>query len=58
MKLPRSSGKQKKRKLLIVRRVHGRSMMPYLNPGQIVIAHGLYRNLKPLDVVIIEHAKD
>jgi len=55
MKLPRSSGKPKKRKLLVVRRVHGRSMMPYLNPGQIVIGHGFYKEIKPRDIVIIEH---
>lgn len=29
--------------------------MPYLNPGQIVIGHGLYRSIRPHDIVIIEH---
>lgn len=29
--------------------------MPYLNPGQIVIGHRLYRSIKPHDIVIIEH---
>lgn len=55
MKLPRSSGKPKKRKLLVVRRVYGRSMMPYLNPGQIVIGHGLFKTVKPQDIVMFEH---
>lgn len=30
-------------------------MMPYLNPGQIVIAHGFYKEIRPRDIVIIEH---
>lgn len=30
-------------------------MMPYLNPGQIVIGYGWYRRLRPRDVVIIDH---
>lgn len=55
MKSPRSSGKPKRRRLLIVRRVRGRSMMPYLNPGQIVIGHGFYRQIRPRDIVIIDH---
>lgn len=29
--------------------------MPYLNPGQIVIGHGLFRTIKPRDIVIITH---
>ncbi len=55
MKLPRSSGKPKRRKLLVVRRVRGRSMLPYLNPGQVVIGYGWFRSVKPQDIVIFEH---
>lgn len=55
MKSPKSSGKPKKRKLIVVRRVNGRSMMPYLNPGQIVVGHGLFRRIQPNDIIMFEH---
>jgi len=29
--------------------------MPFLNPGQIVIGVGWFRQLKPRDVIIFEH---
>ncbi len=55
MKSPKYSGRPKKLRLIILRRVQGVSMTPSLKPGQIVIATGLFRQLKPEDVVIIAH---
>jgi len=55
MKLPRFSGKPKRRKLLAIRRVSGESMLPTLPPGKIVIATGLHGGLRKEDVVIVHH---
>lgn len=30
-------------------------MLPTLKPGQIVIAHGFYRRLRPADIVVVHH---
>jgi phage repressor protein C with HTH and peptisase S24 domain len=54
MKLLKSSGKPKS-KLLLVRRVSGKSMLPSLQPGRIVLASGLFWQLKPEHVVVVEH---
>jgi phage repressor protein C with HTH and peptisase S24 domain len=51
----RYSGRPKKPSLLLVRRVVGKSMLPTLRPGRIVIASGLYGELHEDDVVIIYH---
>lgn len=42
------------KKLLLIRRVVGGSMLPQLVPGRIVFA-GRFRRLKPGDVVILRH---
>ena len=56
MKLPKSSGKPKKRKpALTIRRVVGESMLPTLPPGRLVIATGWHGPLQKEDVVIIRH---
>jgi phage repressor protein C with HTH and peptisase S24 domain len=55
MKSPKSSGKPKKRKLLILRRVVGESMLPTLSPGRVVLATGWHGPLHKEDVVIIRH---
>jgi phage repressor protein C with HTH and peptisase S24 domain len=55
MKSPRSSGKPKKPKLLLIRRISGESMLPAFRPGRIVIAVPYYKTLRPGDVVIIRH---
>lgn len=55
MKLPKYFGKPKKLKLLYVRRVLGASMLPFVRPGEVVVALGRYGRLKPYDVVIIRH---
>lgn len=56
MKLPTSSGRLKRPKTLIVRRVKGDSMLPSLRPEQIVIASGLIK-LRPSSVVIVRRGK-
>ncbi len=30
-------------------------MLPYLNPGQVVIGYGWFRSIKPQDIIIFEH---
>lgn len=56
MRLPLSFGKPRKRRLLFIRRVVGMSMLPTLRPGRLVVAVGMYRRLRPEDVVIIFHS--
>jgi phage repressor protein C with HTH and peptisase S24 domain len=55
MKSPKSSGRPKKPRLLLVRRVSGDSMRPALRPGMLVIAISSSRRPKENDVVIVEH---
>lgn len=56
MKSLKSSGKPRnKPKLLIIRRVHGDSMLPTLKPGHIVIGSSYYSLLRLGDVVIVRH---
>lgn len=55
MKLPKSSGKPRKRKLLIVRRVVGKSMLPTLRPESIVVATGAFWAIKPDRIVVVRH---
>ena len=50
----KSSGLQKKPKLLIARRVSGNSMLPVLSPGHIVLASSLFRP-KLGRLVIVRH---
>jgi phage repressor protein C with HTH and peptisase S24 domain len=51
----KSSGRPKKRKILLLRRVHGKSMLPTLKPGAIVVVTGVFNDLQKEDVVIILH---
>lgn len=55
MKLPKSSGRPKRRKLFLIRRVSGVSMLPALQPGTIVIGTGFFRRLQENDIVVINH---
>lgn len=61
MKLPPSLPKPNKRKrahkrpLVLIRRVVGESMLPYLKPEHVVIAFGNYKALQPGDVVVFRH---
>lgn len=43
------------RKLLIIRRISGTSMVPLLRPGMIIIATEMYTSLRPNDIVAIKH---
>lgn len=52
MRLPTSSGKQKRPKALIIRRVNGDSMLPALKPGRLILASSLI-GLKTNRVVIV-----
>lgn len=54
MKLPKFSGKPKKPKSVLVRRVVGKSMLPYLRPGAVVFALRT-RRIRAGSVVIIQH---
>lgn len=42
-------------RFVFIRRVRGRSMMPRLGSGKLVLATPLLRRLKPGQVVILEH---
>src|SRR5687767_4846572 len=55
MKSPKSSGKPRRPKLFLVRRVSGNSMLPALRPGRIILASPRYGSLQPGDVVVIQH---
>lgn len=56
MKSPKSSGKPKNNpRLIVVRRVHGDSMLPAFRPGRIVVGTGYYSVLKLGDAVIVRH---
>ncbi|HUD05942.1 MAG TPA: S26 family signal peptidase [Candidatus Saccharimonadales bacterium] len=55
MKSLKSSGKPKKLKLIFFRRVIGKSMLPTLKPGQIIIVSGIYGNLGSDSVVVFNH---
>lgn len=55
MKSPKFSGPQRKPKAFLIRRVVGKSMLPTLRPGQIVIASGLFRQPQIDSVVIVRH---
>ena len=54
MRLPRSSGKPKRPKLLI-RRVVGDSRLPTLRANQIVIATGWFHTVDKGDIVVFQH---
>ncbi len=56
MKLLRSFGKQKRRKLLNVRRVAGNSMLPALHAGQYILTWAYPKDLHVGDVVVVSHA--
>lgn len=51
----KSSGKLKKPKTIFLRRVIGKSMMPTLRPGQLVLASCLYGELRKNSVVVVRH---
>ena len=59
MKLPKSFGRLRKPKLkrwpVMVRRVHGHSMVPVLPPGTVVWGLKWFVTLEPGDVVIFSH---
>jgi len=55
MLLRKSSGKPKKFKLVVVRRIVGSSMSPKLAPGQLVIASSRFRKIKAGEVFIFSH---
>lgn len=62
MKLPKSFGQPKKpraptfkRAPIIIRRIHGHSMVPVLPPGTIVWGWGWFKSLKPGQVVVFRH---
>jgi len=55
MKSATSSGRPKKLKLLLVRRVVGESMTPCLKPGQLVIATSLFSRIQAGEVYIFRH---
>lgn len=40
---------------MLLRRVVGKSMLPTLRPGQIVIARQRFTYIKPGDVVVLQH---
>ncbi len=44
-----------KRRPILVRRVSGVSMEPYVGPGAVVIARGVFLRLKKYDVVVVRH---
>ncbi len=49
-----SSWPVKKRSVLLLRRVSGVSMEPYVGPGAIVVARGFFLRLKKYDVVVVQ----
>lgn len=62
MKLPTYFGQLKKpdtkafkRAPIIIRRVHGHSMVPVLPPGTTVWGWGWFRSLKPGQVIVFRH---
>ncbi len=55
MKSPKSFGKQKKRRLFIIRRVTGDSMLPTLTAGHIIIGVTRFKAVRIGDVVVIRH---
>ena len=55
MPLPKSSGKLRKPRPFLLRRVSGDSMLPRLRPGQLVLAVPLRRRLQPGQLVIVRH---
>jgi nickel-type superoxide dismutase maturation protease len=58
MKLPESSAKPKNNRSrwpVIIRKIHGHSMVPVLPPGTYVWATPWYKNLKVGDTVIFLH---
>lgn len=58
MKLPTSFGQPKKLKTnwpIVVRKIHGHSMMPVLPPGTYIWATGWFSKLKIGDVIIFFH---
>lgn len=54
MGLPKSSGKQKKPRI-VLRRVVGTSMSPRLTSGHIVIGSGYFGRIKPGQVYVFVH---
>lgn len=55
MKSLRFSGKRRKLRPLLLRRIVGNSMLPRFDDGDVVVASGWFRKLRPHDVVIIRH---
>lgn len=43
------------KRIILVRRVVGKSMLPVLRPGQVVVASGIVTKLQPEQVVIFRH---
>lgn len=54
MTLQGSSGKPKKHRVLLLRRVAGKSMLPLLRPGQLVVVAPKWR-YREEDVVVVAH---
>ena len=56
MRLPKFSEQLKKsKKPIIIRKIHGHSMVPVLPPGTTVVGILWFKRLKPGDVVVFEH---
>jgi phage repressor protein C with HTH and peptisase S24 domain len=55
LKKPRKPKKATRKSRIIIRRVVGDSMLPFLRPDQIVVAMGNYKTLQPGDVVVFRH---
>jgi phage repressor protein C with HTH and peptisase S24 domain len=55
MKSPKSSGKPRKPRLLLIRRVAGDSMLPTLKPGRVILATPRYRSLQQGDIIVVRH---
>jgi len=53
--LSRRIWNNRQRKLLEIRRIVGVSMLPLFRPETVVWATGLFRKLRPGDVVIVKH---
>lgn len=47
--------KKPRKRWLIIRRVHGDSMLPHFSAGKIIFATGLFKRLNNGDFVIFDH---
>jgi phage repressor protein C with HTH and peptisase S24 domain len=55
MKSPTFSGKPKKRSVLALRQIAGRSMTPSYQPGQLVFVTGWFNDIQVGDVIVFMH---